>query len=365
MKPTIVSVFGTRPEIVKLSPLLPLFDKHFRHIVVHTGQHYDHQMDKVFFSELQLRAPDYELAVGSQPAAQQVGEMLIALQPILDGEKPRMVMVQGDTNSSLAGAMAAAKLNIEVGHIEAGCRSNNWQAPEEKNRILIDHMSDLLFAPDKAASRNAIGEGIKKKKITIVGNTGLDAALRTRFLVSSEPLKKYGVSDREFVLASIHRAENTDNKSTFSGLVQALNKIAELRPVVFPIHPRTKKLLEKYNLKLSKKVQAVDPIGHIEFCSLLKSCIFVASDSGGVQEEAAVMNVPCLVLRNETEWMRLVDAKKNFLIGTHPEKIVRFARELIESPKLLKKIATRKAPLEFGASEKIVRVLKRHFQRNG
>jgi UDP-N-acetylglucosamine 2-epimerase (non-hydrolysing) len=362
MKKKIVSVLGTRPEIIKFSPLFPLLDEAFDHKIIHTGQHYDNQMSDIFFTEMQLRPPDHTLQIGSLPPAVGIGKMLEGLQPIFDSMKPDMVLVQGDTNTSLAGALAAAKMNIAIGHVEAGCRSFNWSAPEEKNRVMIDHVSDLMFAPDAGSMKNLMKEGLSKKKCFIVGNTGLDAALRTQGLATDSILKKYNLKPKEFVLATIHRAENTDNKKVLAGLIHALNEISEYLPVVFPVHPRTEKLARDYGIEFSPKLKRIELVGNIDFVSLLKNSLFVASDSGGIQEEAAVINVPCLILRTETEWIRLVKARKNFLVGTEPKKIIAFSKKLIKDKNLQKQIAKRKVPLQFGAAKKIVALLKKHIR---
>jgi UDP-N-acetylglucosamine 2-epimerase (non-hydrolysing) len=357
-KKTLVTVLGTRPEIVKFSPLLPEFDRHFRHTLIHTGQHYDANMDRIFFKELSLRAPQKPLNVGSGSQAVQTAKMLEGIEPILLKERPDMVAVLGDTNSTLAGALVAAKLNIPVVHVEAGCRSFNLSMPEEKNRILVDHISRYLFTPDKEGTRNLLKEGLPKKSIYEVGNTGLDATRRTMSLASPTRLKRFKVAPEKYVLATIHRAENTDDPSILRGLMEALNHIARETTVLFPIHPRTVAALNRHRIKLIPQVRQLEPIGNLDFVALLRDAVMVLSDSGGVQEEAAVINRPCLILRNDTEWTRLVDAGKNFLVGNKPRPIIREALKLLQSPEYREKVRRRKAPLNFGATQRIIKVLK-------
>jgi len=353
----ILSVLGTRPEIIKCSPVLPLLDRLFDHTLVHTGQHYDENMDRIFFRELALRPPDRFLDVGSGGQGVQTARMLRRLEPVILEIGPDAVLVLGDTNSTLAGALVAAKLNIPTVHIEAGCRSFNRRMPEELNRILVDHVAKLLFAPDRPAVRNLRREGISPGAIHQVGNTGLDATRRTMKMAGPNRLRKFGARKGGYVLVTIHRAENTDDKDRFIRLITSLGEVGRRIPVLFPIHPRTREMLKRHRIRLGAGVHALPPLGSLDFTALLRHSLFVMSDSGGIQEEAAVVNRPCLILREETEWVRLVTAGKNFLVGTHTAGIVRMAWRLLDSPSLLRKIGNRPAPLRFGASQQIVRIL--------
>lgn len=357
---TIMSVLGTRPEIVKFSPLLPLLDRSCRHVLVHTGQHYDENMDRIFFRELGLRAPRHFLNVGSAGQGVQTARMLERLEPIMMRARPDWLIVLGDTNSTLAGMLVAAKLNIPIAHVEAGCRSFNRSMPEEKNRVMVDHVCELLFAPDRQAVRHLAKEGIGGSKVHMVGNTGLDATMRTMKLAKQSRLKRFGVKPETYALATLHRAENTDDLPRFERLLNAVNQVAERAPVLFPIHPRTVAVLKKHRLKLGPNVRSLPPLGNLDFIALMRNTLFVMSDSGGIQEEAAVVNRPCLILREDTEWTRLVEAGKNFLVGTRTANIVKLAQRLVDSPELRQKIAKKKAPLSFGASQKIMRILSRH-----
>ncbi len=356
---TILTVLGTRPEIIKYSPLLPMLERQFHHVLVHTGQHYDENMDRIFFRELGLGAPRFFLNVGSAGQGLQTARMLERLEPILLKSRPHMVTVLGDTNSTLAGALVAAKLNIPVVHVEAGCRSFNRSMPEEKNRILVDHMSEILFVPDKPALANLVREGIPSAKIHLVGNTGLDATRRIMNLAGRERLARFGVKPESYVLATLHRAENTDDLDRFIGLLQAMNQVAQRIPVLFPVHPRTLAILKQHRFHFAAGIHAMRPLGNPDFIALLRYSLFVMSDSGGIQEEAAVVNRPCLILREDTEWVRLVKAGKNFLVGTQPENIVRMAKRLMSSDEFRREIRQRRAPLQFGASKRIINILSK------
>ena len=359
MKQTLLTVLGTRPEIVKLSPLLPMFDVRFRHVLVHTGQHYDENMDRIFFRELRLKQPEYFLNVGSAGLGQgvQTGRMLERLEPIIAAAKPDWVAVLGDTNTTLAGAIAAAKLNVRVAHIEAGCRSFNRGAPEEQNRVLVDHIADILFAPDREAVKHLTNEGIPRRRIHLVGSTAIDATRRSMHFTERKRLQQFGVRAGEFLLVTLHRAETTDDVRRVASIVQAINEIAQFVKVIFPVHPRTRAILKSKRIRLDPAVLALPAIGNLDFLTLLRYCMFVLSDSGGVQEEAAVVNRPCLILRDETEWTRIVDAGKNFLVGTATKRIVREAKRLFDSAELRKRIRRREAPIQAGASKRIVQIL--------
>ncbi len=362
-KRTLLTVLGTRPEIVKFSPLLPLLDRHFHHVLVHTGQHYDENMDRVFFRELRLRAPGHFLGAGSGGQGVQTARMLERLEPLVLRARPAAVVVLGDTNSTLAGALVAAKLNIPVAHVEAGCRSFNRSMPEEKNRIMVDHVSDILFAPDAPAVAHLRSEGIPRSKIHRVGNTGLDAVRRTMRLAGRGRLRRFGVEPEKYAMVTLHRAENTDDLARLRRLIEAINRVADRVPVLFPIHPRTLAALRRRRVRLGRGVKVLEPLGNLDFIALMRDGLFVMSDSGGIQEEAAVVNRPCLILREETEWTRLVDAGKNFLVGTLPSNIERQAARLIESKALRRTIARKRAPLMFGASRSIPRLLLRMTRR--
>ncbi|MBI2672551.1 UDP-N-acetylglucosamine 2-epimerase (non-hydrolyzing) [Candidatus Woesearchaeota archaeon] len=360
----IVTIAGTRPEWTKLSALIPLLDKEFDHILVHTGQHYSYNMDKIFFEELKLREPNYCLEVGSGTQAEQVGKGMIEFEKILVNEKPDLVIVFADTNAPLTGALVASKLHIPVCHIEAGCRSFNRRMPEEINRIVADHCSEMFFPPDKAAYKNLRKEGIPKEKIFLKGRTIYDACLRIKKLaLKTNILEKLNLEKEKYAAVTIHRAENTNNIEVLKGLVNSLNEISELIKIVFPIHPRTKKVLEENNIKLNDKILITEPLGYLEFTNLLINSKFTMSDSGSIQEEGVIYNVPCLILRNETEWTEFVDAGKNILLTTNPEKIISITKDLLNNEEKLKQMREIKIKHKKNVCKKIVWILKNEFEK--
>lgn len=352
----IITILGTRPEIIKLSPLLPLFDRDFNHKIIHTGQHYSYNMDKLFFEDLKLRNCDYTLNMGSGSHAWQTGTMMIEIEKILVNEKPDLVVVHGDTNSTLAGALAAAKLHIKVVHVEAGCRSFDKRMPEEINRVLVDHVSDLLFAPDEIAYNNLINEGIPEKKIHLVGNTSMDACLRAIELYDLEDLNKF--AKQSYAVVTIHRQENT-SLNNLKNLINSLNEISNKIKVVFPVHLRTRKILDENKIMTYENLILTDPLGYKDFMVLLFNSKFVMTDSGGIQEEAAVLNVPCFILRDNTEWMYLVEIGKNIILGTSEEEIVNFVNNTLENTEILENMRKVKAPILTGAAQKIVSIIKK------
>lgn len=356
----IVTILGTRPEIIKLSPLMPLLDNNFRHLLVHTGQHYSYNLDRIFFEELGLRLPDFTLEVGSKSGVKQVAKIMLKLEPILVKEKPDSVLVQGDTNSTLGGALAAAKLQIPVIHVEAGCRSFNPLMPEEINRILTDHCSSFLFAPDQESCKNLIQEGISKQKIFLVGSTVIDASIRNReYARSSIVLDKLGFNSQDYALLTLHRAENTDDPEVLSQIIRGLNKLAEQVKLVFPIHPRTKKALKTNKIKINPLIKVIDPVGYLDFLKLLGRAQFVMTDSGGIQEEAVALGNLALILRNETEWVEYTRAGRNMIIGTTAKQIVNDVNKLLNNPEYLAKMRKTKIKRARGVDRKIIDILKK------
>ena len=240
----IITVLGTRPEIIKLSPLIPKLNAEFKHVVIHTGQHYDYTMDGIFFDELRLSSQNYNLHVGSHPPGKQVALMLEKIEEIIIHEKPDAVLVQGDTNSTLAGALAAAKMNIKLIHLEAGCRSFNRTMPEEINRVIADHISDLLITSNAQNKKLLLQEGIPENKIVVAGSTVFDAVERNKSLIPSNLLSQLKLTPKQYLLVTIHRAENTNDPQHLQNIISALNILAQNIKIVFPIHPRTKKIVE-------------------------------------------------------------------------------------------------------------------------
>ncbi len=360
----IITILGTRPEIIKLSPILPLLDKEFNHILIHTGQHYSFNLDAIFFEELCLKAPDYNLNTGSGTHAEQLGKMIIGIEKVLFEENPDAVIVFADPNTPLAGALAASKINIPVIHIEAGCRCNNKSVPEEINRILVDHCSNILFAPDKVAYSNLIREGIPKEKIHLVGSTAIDSVLRNiKIAEKSDILNLYNLKKDSYILVTVHRAENTDNKTNLKNIVEALNKLSDDITIIFSVHPRTLKALETHNIKLDENIKDIEPPGYLEFLKLMKNALFIITDSGGIQEEAAVLDIPVLILRNETEWTYLTDIGKNKLVGQKSKDIIKEAKDLIDNKEKLEKMKKVKVDFTKNVAEKIVQILKNELKK--
>lgn len=321
-------MLGTRPEIIKCSTLLPEFDERYEHTLIHTGQHYDERMDGIFFRELGLRAPDVALGVGSGTHAEQLATMLLGIEAVLTGRKPDLVFVQGDTNSTLAGGLAAAKLNVPVAHLEAGCRSFNRTMPEEINRVVVDHLAMILLAPDDRAAQHLHHEGIAAESVVTVGSTAVDACLRVASLTSeADDIPVAG--NLPYLVATIHRAENTTSLR-LPGLINALNELSTTWPVVVPLHPRTAKALT--GLHVSPAVRFIEPIGYASMMKLVRGSRALLTDSGGLQEEAAVLGVPTFVLRDETEWQVFVEAGHHQLVGTRTSVIVDAVRATLTDP---------------------------------
>lgn len=330
-------LLGTRPEIIKLSPLIRLAEKkgiEFR--LVHTGQHYSYRMDRIFFEELELPEPDYKLEVGSGSHHEQVSKIVFRAGKYMLSDKPGYVIVEGDTNTTLGGALAAVKERVRVAHVESGCRSYNREMPEEVNRVIVDHLSDLLFAPTKNEVLNLKREGITKN-VFISSSTGLEACSQHAKLAKkkSSILSELGVKKGAYAVATVHRAENTENRERLKGILEGLGMVSELVPVILPIHPRTEKFIKKHGLKkyLGHSVNVIEPLGYLDFLRLLSEAILVLTDSGGVQEEAAMLGVQCFTLRKETEWLYTLKDRRNVLVGWESEKIYSSVKQFLERKK--------------------------------
>ena len=315
----IVTIVGARPQFVKAAVVSRALRKTrgLREVLVHTGQHYDRNMSGRFFDELEIPKPAYNLGVGSGSHGTQTGRMLSLIEEVLLKEKPDWMLVYGDTNSTLAGALAAAKLHIPIAHVEAGLRSFNRQMPEEINRVMTDHVSEILFAPTEVAVVNLANEGISGKSVVLVGDVMCDAAkfYSARAAQTSSILKQLGRRKKEYALATIHRAENTDAlprlKIILAGLVRAAREI----PIVLPLHPRTRHAVQQAKLKIPAGLQIIEPVGYLDMIELERNASVIATDSGGVQKEAYFHRVPCVTLRDETEWTELVASGWNRLCG--------------------------------------------------
>lgn len=332
----IVTVLGARPQFIKAAALSREIKKYekIEEIIVHTGQHYDENMSKVFFEEMDIPVPKYILQTGGLSHGTMTGQQLEKIEEILLTEKPDYVLVYGDTNSTLAGALAATKLHIPVIHVEAGLRSFNKKMPEEINRILVDHISDYLFATSGVAKNNLLKEGIDESKIYVVGDIMYDVAL-----YSQEKMKKPQWFDLlgidKFILSTIHRAENTDNLDLLGRIFDALAKSG--KNIILPLHPRTAKKVKDHNINIANNIKIVEPVGYFEMVWLQKHSELIITDSGGVQKEAYFHGKYCITLRNETEWVELVQGGYNSLIGDNQELLLKeinkhYAEKVVQEP---------------------------------
>lgn len=315
-----MSIVGARPQFIKAAPVLRAVARRHRSVLVHTGQHYDPSMSDVFFQELALPAPDVHLNAGSGRHGEQTGAMLLGLEPAMTGVRPDRVIVYGDTNSTLAGALVASKLCIPLAHVEAGLRSFNRAMPEEINRVVADHLADTLFCPSDAAVKNLKAEG-RDHGIHRAADTMIEALEEAvpRARKTSRVLEQNGVGDKAFVLATIHRAENTGDPSRLSSIVKGLAQSGET--VVWPVHPRTRRALGEAGIGVDG-LRLIDPVGYLDMVRLESAARLVVTDSGGVQKEAYWLGVPCVTVRDETEWVETVDAGWNMLAGADTAAIV-------------------------------------------
>lgn len=327
MSDGIAVVLGTRPEIIKLAPVIHACTEHdVPCTVIHTGQHYSDNLDTVFFEQLGLPNPDYNLEVGSDHHGKQTGEMLIGLSRILRNESPETVIVQGDTNSTLAGAIAASKLTVTLGHVEAGLRSFDRKMPEEMNRVVADHVSDICFAPTKESKQNLLDEGVPDSRILVTGNTVVDALERNRTVAGerSSVIKDLNLVTRDFFLLTLHREENVDDPDRFRALLFGASRAADKHdvPIVYPIHPRAQNRLEEFDIEVPKPIRLVDPQEYLDFVRLEDEAKLIMTDSGGVQEEACILGTPCVTLRDSTERPETVAVGANILAEHDPAQII-------------------------------------------
>ncbi|MDQ6694145.1 MAG: UDP-N-acetylglucosamine 2-epimerase (non-hydrolyzing) [Chloroflexota bacterium] len=323
----ILSIVGARPQFIKAAPVgRALAAAGLSEVLLHTGQHYDHKMSDVFFSELGINVPRYNLGIGSGQHGAQTGAMLAGIERVLLDEKPDWLLIYGDTNSTLAGALAAAKLLVPVAHVEAGLRSYNRAMPEETNRLVADRLSSLLLCPTEAAARNLALEGINAG-VLIVGDVMYDQVLwaAERIGRARDVHASLGVKRGDYLLATVHRASNTDSPERLGSIVDALNSCGER--VLFPLHPRTALALALFGLEVSRNVKIIEPVSYLEMLALERDARVVLTDSGGVQKEAFWLRVPCITMREETEWIETVESGWNRLVGTDVSKILEALRE--------------------------------------
>ncbi len=366
----IVSIVGARPQFIKAAMVSRVLRARpgVRETLIHTGQHYDYNMSDVFFDELEMPAPDYNLGITADTQGAQTGRMLEAIEAVLISEKPDWVLVYGDTNSTLAGALAAVKLHIPVAHVEAGLRSFNRKMPEEHNRVLTDHCSDILFCPTEAAVENLKREGItgianntlhypppcSLPLVINVGDVMYDAArfFGDKAIRESKILNDLNLGSNSYILATVHRAENTDNPTRLKEIFTALDEVGRDIPVILPLHPRTRKKLGEIKFN-GLNVKFISPLGYLDMVMLEKNARLIATDSGGIQKEAFFFKTPCVTLRDETEWVELVEAGVNILVGADKGKIIQGIGRMID-----KEIDSSLAIYGEGdASEKVVKVL--------
>ncbi|MDD5701000.1 MAG: UDP-N-acetylglucosamine 2-epimerase (non-hydrolyzing) [Dehalococcoidales bacterium] len=330
----IAIIVGTRPEIIKLSPVIRELEKcKDDYFIIHTGQHYSYYMDRVFFEQLKIATAKYNLEVGSGSHAEQTAKILVGVEKILSEEKPDIILVQGDTNTVFASAIAAVKLHIRVGHVEAGLRSYDRRMPEEINRVLTDHCSDYLFAPTKQGMDNLISEGIPKDRISITGNTIVDAVYQNLEIADSagDSLKALNLTPESYFLVTLHRQENVDDHLRFARILEALDSLysAFQFPVIYPVHPRSRNIMDKFNLK-PQRVAVVEPLDFFGFLQLEKNARLILTDSGGVQEEACILGTPCVTIRDNTERPETLEVGANILAGTMPDSILKCAETMLQ-----------------------------------
>ncbi len=348
MTRTVLSVVGARPQFVKAGAVSRVFlnTPGIEERLVHTGQHFDDNMSDIFFRELEIPSPAHNLGIGGGPQGQMTGRMLEGLEAIINNERPDMVLVYGDTNSTLAGALAAVKLHVPVVHVEAGLRSFNRRMPEEINRVMADHLSEILFCPTSVSVKNLKNEGITSN-VHHVGDVMFDATLfaRSKALEASDILARLDLQDNNYGLCTIHRAESTDDQPLFRKMISYVEDMAREMPVIFPVHPRTRKMLKAYDIT-PQNVRLIDPVGYFDIHRLLTGARIVFTDSGGLQKEAYFHSVPCVTMRTETEWVETVSSGWNRL----------WTDEDFMTP--------RHEITEYGtgrAAEKIVSILKEHL----
>ncbi len=326
-------ILGTRPEIIKMSPVIRECQRQsLNYFIIHTGQHYSYEMDTLFFEELELPQPRHKLNIGSGSHAEETGKMLIRIERVLIEEKPDIVIVLGDTNTVFAGALAASKLHIKVGHIESGMRSYDRNMPEEINRILTDHISDYLFAVTENVRKILIGEGLPEEKVFVTGSTIVEAVSQHVEIASRKIESGLDLKPSSYFLVTSHREENVDAPERLGNILNGLGMLYDefKLPIIYPAHPRTQKNLERFGLDIPVGVELIKPVGFLEFLQLERNAKLILTDSGGVQMEACILHVPCVTLRQSTEWVETVKTGANILAGYEPENILNSARKMLE-----------------------------------
>lgn len=370
-------IFGTRPEIIKLSPVIrALKEKKLNFFIIHTNQHYDKNMDEIFLKELGLPKAKYNLNIGSGTHGNMTGRMLIEVEKIFFKEKPDLLIVQGDTNTVLAVSLAASKLGIKIAHVEAGLRSYT-KIPEETNRILTDRISDFLFAPTEKQKKILLSEGIAKEKIFVVGNTIVDAVIQNLSIASApegQRLESAAIKPvilkQKYFLITAHREENVDNKIILQNILEAIGKIQKKYKLkaIYPIHPRTEKRIKEFGIKKPKNIKFIEPVGYLDMLLLMKNAEVILTDSGGIQEEACILHVPCVTMREATERPETVEVGGNIIAGTDTEKIMKSTDSMLKkkinwhAPAMAGAESPGSSPFGKGNSGRlIVEILKKSF----
>ena len=356
----IISVVGARPNFMKVAPIHKAFQRYnneVKHLICHTGQHYDKKMSKIFFEDLEMPRPDFYLGVGSGSHAEQTANVMIEFEKVLLSEEPDLIIVVGDVNSTVACSLVAAKLNIKVAHVEAGLRSFDRTMPEEINRLLTDAISDYLFVSEKSGLINLSNEGIGKDKVYFVGNVMIDSLIHYLSKADkSNILSDYSLTPSKYILVTLHRPSNVDSGDFLKDLMSLFKNLSAEKKIIFPVHPRTKKNMEEagYNNSMNKNIILTDPVGYIDFLALTKNAELIITDSGGIQEESTYLGVQCITVRNNTERPSTVELGTNQLIGTDLKKVEKSAMEILSG-----KIKKGKIPelWDGKTSEKIAEIL--------
>ena len=359
---TILSIIGARPNFVKILPVIKQLNKQnlFRSILVHTGQHYNKEMSHFFFKDLSLPKPDISLRVGSNSHAAQTAKIMVKLEKVINQIHPHLVIVVGDVNSTLAGSLVASKLQIPIAHVEAGLRSFDKTMPEEINRHFTDSVSDLLFTPSKDANENLKREGIPNEKIFFVGNVMIDTLMEFNGLLDRQGilLDKFDLQKKEYAVVTLHRPSNVDTSTDLKRIFSALYEIQKKIKMIFPVHPRTQFYIQKYNLQKQinkmKNIIWIPPLGYLDFLALMKQALFVITDSGGIQEETTVLNIPCLTVRKNTERPVTVREGTNIVVGVDPAVIVKKSFQILDGKEKRGMVPTL---WDGRASQRIVKVL--------
>jgi UDP-N-acetylglucosamine 2-epimerase (non-hydrolysing) len=360
----VITVVGVRPNFMKVAPILKEMDRRkneFTPVLVHTGQHYDEKMSDAFFRDLDMPKPDIHLGAGSGSHAQQTASVMIKFEPVVLSEKPDWVVVVGDVNSTLACALVCAKLHVKVAHVEAGLRSRDRTMPEEINRLVTDQISDLLLTPSNEATTNLLTEGLPAERIRFVGNVMIDSLnAQLKQAASSTIRADLNLDGKDYAVLTLHRPSNVDSRQTLERIIAALGYISEWLPIIFPVHPRTRKAIMDFGLDamLDKftNIKLIEPLGYIDFLQLYSGSRLVMTDSGGIQDETTALSIPCLTLRENTERPITVEMGTNLVVGTDPERIINAAKEALSVPKDVFKV--RKPPLWDGrTAERIVQAI--------